>query len=363
MIDPRIDRKNPQNRVILVYSGNRSGGLAKGVVAVAHALNRELSVEIIALRYQSMATGEITATCVAGHSFLRRVSIIRDYLRESKSNIVISFGLYSDFLLFLSGQAGRSSTYIRSNLKGNYTHDHGRIAGTLRYWLHVIIIRRFKLRLVLFSDHTIYPLGTTAVLKNVLDERDIYSKVYPQGYFADQSEFHKKVFVFIGSLTERKGIRELLVVLRDISVLNLRYQPKLLILGSGHLESYLKQYVAVNALDVRFFGEVDNVFNILQSADYFLLPSFSEGTSRAALESLFIGVPIIVRAIDGNSELVNDGKNGWIFRTNFELNSLLVDICMGRKEIVKGTFRYPSAYTTESFVNDFKEIFRENLNE
>ena len=41
-----------------------------------------------------------------------------------------------------------------------------------------------------------------------------------------------------------------------------------------------------------------------------VLPSFSEGTSRAALESLFLGVPIILRDVDSNKDLIdNNLKN------------------------------------------------------
>ena len=53
-----------------------------------------------------------------------------------------------------------------------------------------------------------------------------------------------------------------------------------------------------------------------------VLPSFSEGVSRSALEALFLGVPCVLRDVDGASELIHDGINGYLFNENSELHSI-----------------------------------------
>ena len=55
------------------------------------------------------------------------------------------------------------------------------------------------------------------------------------------------------------------------------------------------------------------------------MPSFSEGCPRAALEALNLGIPCILRNVDGNNELVNDkNKNGKVFNKNENLSQIMI---------------------------------------
>ena len=55
-----------------------------------------------------------------------------------------------------------------------------------------------------------------------------------------------------------------------------------------------------------------------------VLPSASEGISRAALEALYLGVPCVLRDVDGNRELIRPGHNGALFKKNEELASAIL---------------------------------------
>ena len=75
------------------------------------------------------------------------------------------------------------------------------------------------------------------------------------------------------------------------------------------------------------------------------LPSLSEGTSRASLEALFIGLPCVLRKIDGNSELVEDGCNGILFEKDSDLYLAMlsalniVDLNSGHEDLLPLFFR------------------------
>ena len=70
---------------------------------------------------------------------------------------------------------------------------------------------------------------------------------------------------------------------------------------------------------VVFHGQVETPFELIQSSDLMMLPSESEGIPRAALESLYLGIPCILRSVDGNQELISDGVNGYLFTRDSEL--------------------------------------------
>jgi glycosyltransferase involved in cell wall biosynthesis len=50
-----------------------------------------------------------------------------------------------------------------------------------------------------------------------------------------------------------------------------------------------------------------------------VLPSLSEGTPRSALEALHLGVPCVLRAADGNSELIASEQQGALFEEDAAL--------------------------------------------
>ena len=64
-------------------------------------------------------------------------------------------------------------------------------------------------------------------------------------------------------------------------------------------------------------------YSLLGRADAFVLPSLSEGISRAALEALHLGVPCILRNVDGNQELITPRVNGELFNNNPQVLPIL----------------------------------------
>ena len=57
-------------------------------------------------------------------------------------------------------------------------------------------------------------------------------------------------------------------------------------------------------------GDRDDVPNLLQAMDIFVLPSLGEGISNTVLEAMASGRPVIATAVGGSIELVEEGFNG-----------------------------------------------------
>ena len=63
---------------------------------------------------------------------------------------------------------------------------------------------------------------------------------------------------------------------------------------------------------VEYLGTVTDVRPHIAAADVFVLPSYREGTPRAALEAMAMAKPIITTDAPGCRETVHDGLNGYL---------------------------------------------------
>lgn len=87
---------------------------------------------------------------------------------------------------------------------------------------------------------------------------------------------------------------------------------RVIIVGDGPLRPMLAQMVEQLALQdvVWLAGDRDDVPDVLQAMDVFVLPSLGEGISNTVLEAMASGLPVIATAVGGNVELVEEGFNG-----------------------------------------------------
>ena len=89
-------------------------------------------------------------------------------------------------------------------------------------------------------------------------------------------------------------------------------QTRFVLVGDGARRNDFEQEVAQLGLQSHFLflGRRDDVNRILACSDIAVLPSKAEGLPNAVLEYLAAGLPMIATRVGGNSEIVEDGKNG-----------------------------------------------------
>jgi len=114
----------------------------------------------------------------------------------------------------------------------------------------------------------------------------------------------------VARLHPQKGLSYLLQATR---LLRMDF-PKLqvLILGDGPLEGSLKaeaQRLGIASV-VHFLGVRSDVVSILSCMEVFVLPSLWEGLPISLLEAQALGRPVVATAVDGTTEVVEDGRTG-----------------------------------------------------
>lgn len=87
---------------------------------------------------------------------------------------------------------------------------------------------------------------------------------------------------------------------------------RLMMIGDGPLKDQVAEILnnADVSQQVWLPGERDDIPQLLQMMDIFVLPSLGEGISNTILEAMSTGLPVVATAVGGNSELVDDGTTG-----------------------------------------------------
>ncbi|MGM0608071.1 MAG: glycosyltransferase [Candidatus Muiribacteriota bacterium] len=114
---------------------------------------------------------------------------------------------------------------------------------------------------------------------------------------------------FIGIVRAHKGFNYLL---EAASLLKKYPNIHFIIIGKGYEKEPYKSEISRLKDKVHVLGYRDDVIKILKAFDVVIQPSFREGLSRVILESLSCGIPVIATNNEGNSELITDGKNGFL---------------------------------------------------
>jgi glycosyltransferase involved in cell wall biosynthesis len=89
---------------------------------------------------------------------------------------------------------------------------------------------------------------------------------------------------------------------------------QLVYVGKGDLEKELKEeaYRAGVSDKVKFLGWRDDIPEIMQILDIFVLASLNEGMGRVLVEAMASGKPIVASDVGGIPDLVKDGHNGFL---------------------------------------------------
>ena len=121
---------------------------------------------------------------------------------------------------------------------------------------------------------------------------------------------HAPVAAFTGRLSRKKGLFELIAAWR--LVVQQHPNAKLWLVGEGDDRDALFQQVKDLELNSRVLlpGAFDDVSEVLQAADIFVLPSHEEGMSLSLLEAMAAGRPVVASDIPGNRAIVSSGVEG-----------------------------------------------------
>lgn len=144
-------------------------------------------------------------------------------------------------------------------------------------------------------------------ISNVALSVDLVQKKKDIGY--------KNNEMIVGTVGRLDPVKNYKVLLRSAAIIT-QDMPnvKFLFVGDGPAAEGLKSLTQELGLNSRviFLGQREDVPELLKIMDVFALPSLSEGLSKAILEAMAAGLPVVATNVGGNPELVIENQTGFL---------------------------------------------------
>lgn len=97
-------------------------------------------------------------------------------------------------------------------------------------------------------------------------------------------------------------------------VLEQRPDANLAVAGEGFMRGEIEAQIAALGIGerVHLMGQLAGVSGLLDAADAFVSPSWSESFPYAVLEAMGVGLPVVATDVGGVGEMIEDGVTGWL---------------------------------------------------
>lgn len=169
------------------------------------------------------------------------------------------------------------------------------------------------------------------------------------------------VVLSVGELNKNKNHEIIIKAIAKLNNPNVHY----VICGQGILEGYLKNLINKLGLEkqIKLLGFRIDIAEISKVSDVFAFPSFREGLSLSLMEAMAVGLPVVCSNIRGNSDLIKNGKNGFLHKTRDvdcfgkSIQRLMNDIEL-RKKIIEINIEEIKKYDKDVVKDMMKEIYK-----
>jgi glycosyltransferase involved in cell wall biosynthesis len=151
-----------------------------------------------------------------------------------------------------------------------------------------------------------------SIIPNGVDT-DCFRPFFPCQRYYDELKITKKqkVITFVGRLHPTNGI---MLLLQAIPHVVKRHPNSIFILvGDGPLKSHVLGFLKFNDLEknVRVLGYRNDISELLNLANVVVYPALSVGMPLSVMEAMACGKAVVAFDIEGNRELIANGKTGY----------------------------------------------------
>ena len=203
-----------------------------------------------------------------------------------------------------------------------------------------------------------------------IDLSKFESKPYIRNQKRQELGFKEDDFLLfsVGELIERKNHRVVLEAIARLKGETIYEHLYYLICGIGVLEDELNKLASDLGIEdhVHFLGYRHDISDLCNAADVFVFMSHQEGLPVALMEAMACGLPAICSKIRGNTDLIEDGKNGLFAKNDPEdvsqkIEKLVKDPELRRK-LSANALQTIKHYDLSSVEDEMMKIYKSSEN-
>ncbi len=333
-------------RILHVVLSMETGGLENGIVnLVNHADTDKFCVDVLCLREKGELADRIDnpASRVIfdgnrDHGLITAIKKIYKACKTGQYHIVHSHGFTTMFASYIAGKLagtpkmmnGEHGTLYHSSVKHRliqkYLFRKMEINLTVSNDLKHEIIDNFSL-----SHDNFRPIINGVDTDKFSADRQSNSKLRSElGFSPDDI-----IIGSVGRLVEVKNYKSLISAFEKLS--SCHSNVHLVLAGDGPERVNLEEQTLKSGLakKVHLLGHRDDIPQIMNLLDIFVLPSFSEGLSNTLLEAMSCGTPVVASDVGGNNEIIRENITGFLYQSDnvIGLHSILNTLSSGKDQI------------------------------
>ena len=364
-------------RLLFVLGGLRIGGYEVLSVKIANELaERKNEVAIISLSSDSKILERVSAN-VKIHFVTRKFkydfSIIPRVLKifhNFKPDIILNCAFFVYFIVkFASFLYAKKSKFILAfhlTKPFNQKEDRwNRIYAFFAKPFNDNYIAIHKSQIDFYNRHYGLPKNRFTLIHNGVDTRYFHpietANTQNDGIFR---------IAHVASLKPLKDQWTLLKAMVELDKIHKKWE--LMIAGADKVNILPKyrDFVSQNKITakIKFLGPVKDPKEVLKKSDVFILTSLTEALPLSVIEAIAMGLPCIVTNVGGNSDIIEDCKEGFLvkpedYKAIAQYLKFLIDNPNKREEIriaarKKAVTQFDFSVMMEKYYNLFRDILK-----
>lgn len=259
----------------------------------------------------------------------------------------------------------KKSTLIITWLEvwNDYWYEYLGRKGIFGKWIERMVARLSR-NMITISESTkrgLLSIGAGGSIKVVLNGVD-FEQINAASPASDESDV-----IFAGRLIKEKNVDVLIksIALTRDSIPDI----KCLIIGDGPERSNLERLSHALGLEgnihlLGFLARSEDVFSYMKSSKVCVLPSTREGFGIVVLEANACGLPVVTVRHPQNaaSDLINDGKNGFLCKLNEEDMAEKITMALeAKQDIFQGCLDYARNYDWDRIAEMVEVVYKAAL--
>jgi len=287
-------------------------------------------------------------------------------LKEKHIDIIHTHNFSPNFYGSIAGRLSGVSKIITTQHNKRFFEEFNKkrllVFRTLYYLNHKIVFVSKDAKDLAIKTINI-PSRKVTVIHNGIDVNRFRPKVKDKALL---NEFRIKDEFIIGTVGRLSKEKNIVTVLKAFKqVLKKKNNIKLLIVGDGSEKATLVKESSRLNIDsqVIFAGYREDIPDLLNIMDIFVMPSLTEGISLTLLEAMATEKPVIVTKVGGNVEIIDDGYSGIFVKPGDiegivdKLNDLFSDPLKKRQIAFNARQKVLKDFSLESMVNKYTSLY------